>query len=99
MRTPTDHGYAILVDENDDTMSVIVCADVIGGVPHNAYAVHAHQSSVEVDDRIKLVNSNNGRHTNEVVEVSGDSWGTVHVRALRESKGFSATLQELTAGP
>jgi hypothetical protein len=92
MPIPTDFGRVVITDEPDGTSTVIVCTDIVGGEPVNAFAMHVCTSSIDVDYAVQFdAQVNNGRGTTQSVSVSSDDDGTVRVTSV---PGGSPLLSE-----
>jgi len=97
MPIPNDHGYAVLTREDDGTTSVMVCSDLVNGVPQNPYAVHPHRPSVSIDKGVTLATSGRTRFTTQTVTVLVAPDGTVQVTKPATSAGFLRTIRNRTS--
>jgi hypothetical protein len=97
MPIPNDHGYVVLTREDDGTISVMVCSDLINGTPSNPYAVHPHRASVSIDKTVSLATSGRTRYTTQTVTVIVAPDGTVQVTKPATSTGFLSTIRSSTS--
>lgn len=79
----TDHGLLVVHDEADGTMSLSICAKVVGGKPTDIYAQYFHAKQVNIDHDVALTRLGRLRYTDEIVEVSSRIDGVVSVRHPR----------------
>jgi hypothetical protein len=80
MPIPTDHGRVVIKDELDGTKTIIVCSDIVGGRPINAYAMHVRSSKVLLDPAVEMnVAVVGGSGSRETATVFVDDDGAVHV--------------------
>ena len=79
MATPTDRGYAVVLDNNDGTTTVMVCTALKNGSPVGTYARHVGVPTVHIDQGVAFRHTAAHRYTTEIVEVFGDNHG-VHIQ-------------------
>ena len=87
---PTDRGFVVMRTMDDGTKKVMVCDGVVGGEPKNVYAMHFRCTSVRVHPGVKMVNTETTSYTQQIIEVTAESAGVVHLRPIRQ--GMSPAL-------
>lgn len=79
MPSPTDRGYVVVIQNADGTRAVRVAADIADGGPVGVYAEHVGTFPLVVDPGVMLVESDAGTFSRDVVQVSSDDGGVVHI--------------------
>ena len=79
MAKATDRGYAVIVNNEDGSVTVRVATGIEHGRPVGVYAEHVRAPEVRIDPGVKLVRTAAHRYTTQVVEVSRGG-GVVEIR-------------------
>jgi hypothetical protein len=79
MAKATDRGYAVIVTNEDGSVTVKVATGIEHGRPVGVYAKHVRPPEVHIDPRVELVKTAAHHYTTQVVEVSRGG-GVVEIR-------------------
>src|SRR5262245_51763795 len=85
--TPTDRGIAFIKQNPDGTKNVYVAAGVSGTAPEDVMAMHLDRKTVALGPGVETVAADGMARTTEVVHVTSDADGVVHVIARRTGLG------------
>lgn len=84
MAKATDRGYAVIVPNEDGSVTVKVATGIEHGRPVGVYAEHVRPPGVHIDPRVTLVRTAAHHYTAQVVEVSRGG-GPVEIRPRARS--------------
>jgi hypothetical protein len=85
--TPTDRGIAFIKDNADGTKNVYVAVGVTGNRPEDVIAMHLDRTTIDVGPGVRTMPAGAMSRTTEVVHVSSDTAGVVHLVARRTDLG------------
>jgi hypothetical protein len=88
MPSGNERGHAVLSQREDGTTTVAICTAIKNGQPDNVYAKYVGVDNVRVGPGIRLTRGDSFRYTSEIVVVSADENGVVHVRAIDSTRGL-----------
>jgi hypothetical protein len=88
MPSGNERGHAVLSQREDGRTTVAVCTAIKNGRPENIYAKFVGVDDVRIGAGIRLTRGDSFRYTREIVVVSADKDGVVHVRAIDSSRGL-----------
>jgi hypothetical protein len=94
-RTLTNHGIAVVQNVADGLKEVLVCDAVLAGRPSNVYATHFKVQKVQVHPGVRLKHAGDLSYTQQVVEVSSEERGVVHVWPLGHGQALVTEARAL----